>query len=306
MANGTSESKTGGSHIPNALSGFRLLAAPVMLYLAWIGKPFSFLVLLAISLSTDAVDGYLARRLSWQSELGAKLDSWGDFATYVTVPLGAWWLWPDVLRREAIFVWIAIAAYIVPLVVGFAKFRRLTSYHTWAAKVSAVVMGISALLLFLTDIAWPFRVAAVFQALEALEEIAITFTLPKRQSNIPSFWHARREITAAPAGGEGIEKRINQIMARWKNVSSKKMFGGICCLLNGNMVCGVYREFLILRLGEKEAAAALEKAHVKPFDITGKPMKGWVMVSEEGIAREADLKSWLQKAKKFVNTLPAK
>jgi len=104
----------------------------------------------------------------------------------------------------------------------------------------------------------------------------------------------------------GIEKRINQIMARWKNVSSKKMFGGICCLLNGNMVCGVYKDFLILRLGEKEAAAALEKAHVKPFDITGKPMKGWVMVSEEGIAREADLKSWLQKAKKFVNTLPSK
>ena len=48
-----------------------------------------------------------------------------------------------------------------------------------------------------------------------------------------------------------------------------------------------------LKWGEKEAAAALEKAHVKPFDITGKPMKGWVMVSEEGIAREADLKSWL-------------
>jgi CDP-diacylglycerol--glycerol-3-phosphate 3-phosphatidyltransferase len=207
MANGTSESKTGGSHIPNFLSGFRLLAAPLMLWLAWVDTPTGFVVLLAISLSTDAVDGYLARRLSWQSELGARLDSWGDFATYVTVPLGAWLLWPDVLRREAIFVWIAIAAYIVPLVVGFAKFRRLTSYHTWAAKVSAVVMGISALLLFLTDIAWPFRVAAVFQALEALEEIAITFTIPKRLSNIPSFWHARRELTVPTVGGEGAERQ---------------------------------------------------------------------------------------------------
>ena len=86
------EPDTGGSPIPNLLSGFRLLAAPVMLYLAWIGKPNGFLVLLAISLSTDAVDGFLARRLSWQSELGARLDSWGDFATYVSVPLGAWWL----------------------------------------------------------------------------------------------------------------------------------------------------------------------------------------------------------------------
>lgn len=103
-----------------------------------------------------------------------------------------------------------------------------------------------------------------------------------------------------------IEKRINKITAGWKHMSAKKMFGGICCLLNGNMVCGVYKDFLILRLGEKEAAAALEKAHVRPFDITGRPMKGWVMVSGEGIGRDAEMRSWLQKARKFVETLPAK
>ena len=95
--------KSGGKIIPNLLSGFRLLAAPIMLYLAWTGKPLSFLIMLAISLSTDAIDGFLARRLNWQSELGARLDSWGDFTTYITVPLGAWWLWPDILRREAFF-----------------------------------------------------------------------------------------------------------------------------------------------------------------------------------------------------------
>ena len=103
-----------------------------------------------------------------------------------------------------------------------------------------------------------------------------------------------------------LEKRINNITASWKNINSKKMFGGICCLLNGNMVCGVYRDFLILRLGDKEATAALKKTHVRPFDITGRPMKGWVMVPEEGIARDAEMKFWLQKAKKFVATLPAK
>lgn len=193
------EPNTSGSNIPNLISGFRLLAAPVMLYLAWIGRPVGFLVLLAISLITDAIDGFLARRLNWQSELGARLDSWGDFATYVTVPLGAWWLWPDILRREAVFVWLAIAAYVVPIAIGFVKFHRLTSYHTWAAKLSAVIMSISALLLFLTDIAWPFRCAAVFQAFEAVEEIAITFTIPKWRSNIPSLWHARHPAPTTTA-----------------------------------------------------------------------------------------------------------
>ena len=165
-----------------------------MLCMAWFDRQVGFLVLLAISLSTDALDGYLARRLKWQSEFGAILDSWGDFATYITVALGAWWLWPDIIRREAIFVWLALGAYLVPIAIGLAKYRRLTSYHTWAAKLSAVLMSIAALLLFLTDIAWPFRCAALIQALEAAEEIAITFVMPKWESNIPTLWHARQKI----------------------------------------------------------------------------------------------------------------
>ena len=103
-----------------------------------------------------------------------------------------------------------------------------------------------------------------------------------------------------------IEKRMNKITAGWKNFNSKKMFGGICCLLNGNMVCGVYKDFLILRIGADEAEAAMKKPSVKAFDITGRPMKGWVMVAEEGIGDDAQLKDWLQKAKKFVAALPAK
>ena len=200
--NPIAEPNSGGSKIPNLLSGFRLLAAPVMLFLAWIDQPVGFLVLLAITLSTDALDGYLARRQSWQSELGTKLDSWGDFTTYITVALGAWWLWPDIIRREAIFVGLALGGYLVPIAIGFAKYRRLTSYHTWAAKLSAVVMSIAALLLFLTDIAWPFRCAAILMVLEAVEEIAITLILPEWKSNIPTLWHARRQLKPTRANSK--------------------------------------------------------------------------------------------------------
>jgi TfoX/Sxy family transcriptional regulator of competence genes len=105
---------------------------------------------------------------------------------------------------------------------------------------------------------------------------------------------------------EEIDDRIKKVIARWKDTNSKKMFGGVCHLINGNMFCGVYKDFLILRLGVDNAKEALELAHVKPFDITGRPMKGWVMVEEKGFDTEAVLRKWLNKAKAFVATLPPK
>ena len=106
---------------------------------------------------------------------------------------------------------------------------------------------------------------------------------------------------------ELINHRILEILSRWQETFiSKKMFGGTCHLLNGNMVCGVYKDFLILRLGEENAVSALREPHTKVFDITGKPMKGWVMVSEEGIKNEDTLEQWLLKAKNFAAALPPK
>ena len=105
---------------------------------------------------------------------------------------------------------------------------------------------------------------------------------------------------------EEIDARIRKIVSRWKNTDAKKMFGGVCHLLNGNMVCGVYKDYLILRLGEKESGKSLKLSYTKPFDITGKPMKGWVMVEGRGFKTDEKLKSWLLKARTFVKTLPPK
>ncbi len=105
---------------------------------------------------------------------------------------------------------------------------------------------------------------------------------------------------------EEIDRRIREIVAHWPNTEAKKMFGGICHLLNGHMVCGVYKEFLILRLGESTAGDALTKNHVYPFDITGRPMRGWVMVAAEGFTGRQTLEKWLKAARKFVLSLPAK
>ena len=103
---------------------------------------------------------------------------------------------------------------------------------------------------------------------------------------------------------EQLEKRVTFIVADW-GTTRKKMFGGTCHLLNGNMLCGVYQDFLILRLGEAFASEALGRPHVKPFDVTGRPMKGWVMV-DKAVLTQADLVKWLNRARDFVSRLPPK
>ena len=101
-----------------------------------------------------------------------------------------------------------------------------------------------------------------------------------------------------------LDERISGVIADW-GTTRKKMFGGTCHLINGNMMCGVYRDYLILRLGEQAGAAALEQPHVKPMDITGRPMKGWVMVEQEGLTDTA-LEQWLKKARAFAGALEPK
>ncbi len=175
--------------VPNIISGTRIAFAPILLFLAWEGHRNAFILLLFVSLVSDAIDGYIARRFNVSSKLGAKLDSLGDMAIYLSVPICAWWLWPQILKQEALFVFIAIAAYIVPLSAGLIKFRKIPSYHTFGAKIAAVFMSTAILFMFLTEFTWIFRIAAIFQSLVACEEVLITIRLPILQSNVKSFWH---------------------------------------------------------------------------------------------------------------------
>lgn len=103
-----------------------------------------------------------------------------------------------------------------------------------------------------------------------------------------------------------IDARIQKIVMNWENTKAKKMFGGTCHLLDGKMFCGVWKDFLILRLGEDAGKKALESRHVMPFDITGRPMKGWVMVAKDGFKNDGELEDWLKQAKEFAATLPPK
>src|SRR5262249_24549372 len=105
---------------------------------------------------------------------------------------------------------------------------------------------------------------------------------------------------------ESLAARIRDALARKKGVEEKKMFGGVGFLLHGNMLVGVWKDSLIARLGPDNHDDALLEPHVQEFDITGRPMKGWVMVGQEGVGEDDQLKDWIGRATRFVKTLPAK
>ena len=176
--------------LPNLVSSFRLGIIPLQFYLAWNGQAVLFLVLFLAQLLSDLLDGLLARWLNQSSKFGARLDSWADLATYMSLPLCAWWLWPDLIRQESPFLIAAVAGYLVPAAIGFLKFGRLTSYHTWVSKASSALMGPGLFVLFLGGTPWLFRFATCVFVLSVVEEVAMTAVLPEWRADVPSFCHA--------------------------------------------------------------------------------------------------------------------
>lgn len=184
-------------NIPNILSLFRIVSAPFLLLTGWFEMPTLFFILFGLMLLSDAFDGIIARMLDQTSELGARLDSYGDILTYLSTPLAAWWLWPEIVKSEFYYIIAAIIIYILPAFFALAKFGQLASYHTWITKISAVLMSAGVVMLLGFENPLLFHIAIYFLMIEMLENIAITLILPKQKSDIHSLWHAMKEKEGA-------------------------------------------------------------------------------------------------------------
>ena len=103
-----------------------------------------------------------------------------------------------------------------------------------------------------------------------------------------------------------LAKRIRAKIAGLPTLEEKKMFGGVGFLLNGNLACGVNKDRMIVRVDPNKHAELLTRAHVHPFDITGKPMKGWLIVEPEGHKTDKQLSAWVKEGVDFALTLPKK
>lgn len=105
---------------------------------------------------------------------------------------------------------------------------------------------------------------------------------------------------------EMLAARVRDRVKNLAGLSEKKMFGGVGFLLNGNMACGVNKKDLIIRVGPDAYESNLKESHTKPFDMTGRPMTGWIVVVEIGYASEGDLAKWVQKGVDYASSLPPK
>lgn len=102
---------------------------------------------------------------------------------------------------------------------------------------------------------------------------------------------------------EGLAERVRDVLPK---LQEKRMFGGVAWMERGHLVAGIWKDSLIARVPPDDTPKTLKEPGVKPFDVTGKPMRGWVLVEAEAIAEEPNLKSWVERSRRFVRTLPAK
>ena len=105
---------------------------------------------------------------------------------------------------------------------------------------------------------------------------------------------------------EGLAERVRELVGADPTVSEQRMFGGLCFLTSGNMCFGILGSEILVRVGPDAYPAALQRPHAREMDMTGRPMRGMVMVGSEGIAEDGDLRRWLQQGLAFAGALPPK
>jgi TfoX/Sxy family transcriptional regulator of competence genes len=103
---------------------------------------------------------------------------------------------------------------------------------------------------------------------------------------------------------ETLAARVRALLISRDGYDEKKMFGGICFMLHGRMACGIVRDRLIVRVGRQAYGEALARPHAEFFDLTGRPLTGWVQVAPEGWTKDEDLTAWVERGVVYAMSLP--
>jgi hypothetical protein len=105
---------------------------------------------------------------------------------------------------------------------------------------------------------------------------------------------------------DALAQRIRKRLGKRPGLTEKKMFGGIGFMLGGNMACGVHGRDMIVRVDPEQTETLLGQPHTRRFDLTGRPMKGWLLVEPPGVTSDTDLGRWVGIGTKYAESLPAK
>lgn len=181
----------------------RLLSTPFLVVLALMELRLIFAIVLFVSFLTDAIDGYLARRLKIASDHGAQLDSIADASLFVTGVFGVIWFETEFVIEQYLLISISLALYFAQLFMGLWRYRKPSSFHTYLAKIAAFVQGaFLCTLFFFGVIYWLFYLTIIIGIAETIEEIALIWILPKWRTNVKGLywaiknkmWQVKRKI----------------------------------------------------------------------------------------------------------------
>ncbi len=182
-------------YIINGITLYRIVTAPVLLWLLYSGNYDLFRWLLAASFFTDLIDGFLARKYKVTSILGTKLDSIGDDLTVAVAVVGLFVIMPEFIREEKIIFIILLVFFLVQVVFAFIRYGKMTNFHTWLAKTAALLQGVFLLLAFFINkpVVPLFYAAAGITLLELAEEIVMVCLLPQWEANVKGlYWVFKR------------------------------------------------------------------------------------------------------------------
>jgi CDP-diacylglycerol--glycerol-3-phosphate 3-phosphatidyltransferase len=177
-------------NIADWFSFYRVAAAPLLVLLLYLDQRLLFTWFLLISYTTDAIDGYLARKLKITSPRGSQLDSFGDQITLVIGLIGLLVFENEFIKQNLVLIGIAFIPYIIQMLIAYYKYGKATAFHTYLATASAVVQSVFILwALFFSPDNTLFYIMIAFGLLETIEEITLIFMYPNWASDVKGiFW----------------------------------------------------------------------------------------------------------------------
>ena len=189
-------------NIADWFSFYRIFAFPFLLLLILLNEREVFAWLLGISYATDAIDGFLARKLKISSARGSQLDSYGDQLTLTAGLIGLLVFETEFIKANIILIIIAFIPYILQMIIAFRKYGKTTAFHTYLAKLSAMTQAVFILwLLFFGPVYWLFYAMIAIGILETAEEIALIFMYDKWVAGVKGIYWALRDKRRLTADG---------------------------------------------------------------------------------------------------------
>lgn len=181
-------------NIADWFSFYRIFAAPFLLILIWFDLRLIFTWLLLISYLTDAIDGYLARRLNITSARGSQLDSFGDQITLIIGLIGLFYFETNFIKSNLLLIIIVFFPYIIQMLIAYIKYSKATAFHTYMAKLSAILQSVFILWsLFFSPTNTLFYMMIIIGLLETFEEIALIFMYDNWASDVKGIYWALRD-----------------------------------------------------------------------------------------------------------------